>query len=269
MARQPHWRDTVIGATGNFANTALTVRGVLHLAEGRFRGGNALSDRFELKWVAGQRGKPGINADIQNAAESVRMIADPDFEVLGTNGTTALSTFNAEGGLTFTTATTSGDQMILVPHLDTTQTVWTATTWGTDQQVEWECFIKTTADIAAVIIWAGLKLTNTSVIATDDNQAMFRFSDADAATWRAITSRAGTDTNTSTGVTVAASTKYHLAIKIDAQRIPRFYINGLLVVTGAALTDAIDLIPYIGVQTAAADAVGIDIYGQAISRIAG
>jgi hypothetical protein len=269
MARQPHWRDTVIGAKGSFANTALTIRGVAHLAEGRVRGFNALSDRYELKWVAGARGKPGINADINSATEATREIADPDFEVLGTNGTTALSVYNAEGGITFTTNTTSGDQMILVPHLDTSQTAWANVTWGTDQQVEWECFIKTTADIAAVIIWAGLKLTNTSVVATDDNQCMFRFSDAADAQWQAVSSRAGTDTTTDTGVTCAASTKYHLAIKIDAQRIPRFYINGLLVVTGAALTDAIDLIPYIGVQTGAADAVGIDIFGQAISRIAG
>ena len=48
-------------------------------------GFNALSSRYELSWAAGRRGKPGINADIQNAAEATRMIADPDFEVLGTN----------------------------------------------------------------------------------------------------------------------------------------------------------------------------------------
>jgi hypothetical protein len=98
---------------------------------------------------------------------------------------------------------------------------------------------------------------------------MFRFADADAATWSAVTSRAGTDTVTSTGITVAASTKYRLVIKIDSARVPRFYINGRLVVTGAALTDAIDLIPYIGIQVTTTDASAIDIYGQAISRIAG
>lgn len=269
MARIPNWRDKVVGSRGDYSRPALTIQGIAHLELGQPRGFNALSDRYELKWVAGARGVPGINADIQNAAESVREVADPDFEILGTNGTSALATYNVEGGINLTTNTTSGDQMILVPHLDTDQSAWGTVTWGTDKAPEWECFIKTTADIVGCVIWAGLKLTNTSVVATDDNQCMFRFADADAAVWRAISSRAGTDTTTSTGITVAASTKYHLAIKVDTSRVPRFYINGQLVVTGAALTDAIDLIPYIGVQTTAADAVGIDIYGQAISRIAG
>src|SRR5688500_13374573 len=150
MARHPHWRDTVVGAKGSFANTALTVRGVLHLAEGRPRGLNALSDRYELRWIAGARGKPGINADINSATEGVREIADPDFEDLGTNGTTALSTYNAEGGITFTTGGLANDQMILVPLLDTTQTAWASVTWGTVREPEWECFIKTTADIVGV-----------------------------------------------------------------------------------------------------------------------
>src|SRR3990167_1334837 len=52
----------------------------------RLSGFNRLSPRYELKWVAGARGKPGINADINSATESVREIADPDFEILGVNG---------------------------------------------------------------------------------------------------------------------------------------------------------------------------------------
>lgn len=231
-------------------------------------GWNALpSTRYELKWQAGIRGKPSINADIQNASEAVRMIADPDFEVLGTNGTSALSTFYAEGGITFTTAGADNDQMILVPHLDANESAWTQVTWGTDQETQWECHIKTAASIADMTIWAGLKLTNTSVTATDNDQAFFRYASAtNSGKWQAINSIDGTDTATDSGVTVAATTFYRLRVNIDSSRIARFYINGTLVATSAALKDATDLIPYIGVQANTGAAKAINIIGQAISR---
>jgi len=226
--------------------------------------------RYGLTWVAGQRGKPGLNADILNAAESTRMITDPDFEILGTNGTSALCTANAEGGITLTTAGADADQMILLPHLDTGQSPWTQTTWGTDQETEWECRIKTGASITNCIIWAGLKLTNTHVVATDADQVFFRFEDDHATLpllWVCVNSIAGVDVETTSGVTALVSTEYHLQIKIDASRIARFYINGALVATTAALTTAIDLIPYVGVQAdGAAAAKAIGVRGAKISR---
>ena len=230
-------------------------------------GFNALSSRYELSWQAGQRGKPGINADINSATEAVREIADPQFEVLGTNGTSALSTYYAEGGITFTTAGADNDQMILVPHLDTNQSAWEQVTWGTDQETVWECALRTTATITSMTIWAGLKLTNTSVTATDNDQAFFRYAAAtNSGKWQAIHSIGGTDTATDTGVTVAASTTYRLKVTIDSSRIARFYINGTLVSTSTALTDATDLKPYIGVQANTGAARAVNIIGQAISR---
>jgi hypothetical protein len=230
-------------------------------------GFNGLSSRYELSWQAGQRGKPGINADINSATESVREIADPDFEVLGTNGTSALSTYYAEGGITFTTAGADNDQMILVPHLDANQSAWEQVTWGTDQETIWECALRTTATITSMTIWAGLKLTNTSVTATDNDQAFFRYAAAtNSGKWQAIHSIGGTNTATDTGIAVAASTVYRLRVAIDASRIARFYINGVLVSTSTALTDATDLKPYVGVQANTGAARSIYIIGQAISR---
>jgi hypothetical protein len=233
----------------------------------RGTGFNHLSRRYELRWVAGQRGKPSLNADIQNSAEATRMIADPDFEVLGTNASSDDVTFNAEGGVTFTTDGADGDGVILLPHLDANQSAWTQVTWGSDKQVEWECFIKTGASVADVVIYAGLKLTNTNVVATDADQAFFRYEDS--GNWDAVYSVGGTDSEDDTGVAVAASTQYHLRIVIDSDRVPRFYINEVLVVTGDALTNAIDFIPYIGVVAGAAAAKTLDVYGQAISRDVG
>ena len=230
-------------------------------------GFNALSSRYELSWTAGERGKPGINADINSATEAVREIADPKFEVLGTNGTSALSTYYAEGGITFTTAGADNDQMILVPHLDANQSAWEQVTWGTDQEAIWECMIRTTATITSMTIWAGLKLTNTSVTATDNDQTFFRYAAAtNSGKWQAIHSIGGTDTATDTGITVAASTTYRLRVAIDSSRIAKFYINGTLVSTSTALTDATDLKPYIGVQANTAAARAVNIIGQAISR---
>lgn len=232
----------------------------------RLRGFNRLSPRYELKWVAGQRGKPGVNGDINSATEGTREIADPDFELLGTNAVSSCSAIGVEGGITLTTTTGSGDQVILVPHLDTSQSAWGIVTWGTDRQTEWECDINLPATITSYVCWAGLKLTNTSVVATDDDQVMFRFAAATDAFWHTVNSIGGTDDDAATTVTAAASTRFHLRIAIDSSRIARMYIDGVLVETTAALTST-DLIPYIGVQTATTAARALTVFGQSISRV--
>ncbi len=227
-----------------------------------------LSRRYELKWVACQRGKPSLNADIQSATEAVREIADPDFEVLGTNMTSALSTFNAEGGNRLTTAGADNDQAILLPHLDANQSPWTQITWGTDQETEWECHLKTGAAITNQILWAGLKLTNTPTAATDNDSVYLRYQNGvNGGRWQALYSIANADTAVDTGIPVALSTEYHVRIAIDAARVARVYLNGLLVATTTALTDATDFIPYIGVQASGeAAAKSLIVFGEAISR---
>lgn len=230
----------------------------------------SVPSRFELGWLAGQRGTPGLNADIQNAAEATRMIVDPDFEILGTNATSALCTFHAEGGIKMTTAGASADQMILAPHLDANQTAWTQVTWGTDQQTEWECVIKTGSAITAQIVWAGLKLTNTPTAATDNDQVFFRYeAGVSSGKWVVWSSVGGTDTSVVSAVTVAASTVYRFQIRVRADRCAEVYINGDLVTVTGALTDATDLIPYVGIQASAAAAKHVHVRGQAISRIFG
>ena len=226
------------------------------------------ASRFSLTWIAGQRGKPGKNADIQNAAESTRMVTDPDFELLGTNAVSTDVTYNPEGGIIMETVGADGDEDILCPHLDANQSAWAQTTWGTDQNVRWECRIKTGANITNCIIWAGLKLTNTEVTITDANQAFFRYEDDNNnGEWEAISSVGGADDEHDTGVVVAVDTDYHLVIDIQSDRTAKFYINGTLVETSAALADAIDLIPYIGVAAdGAAAAKSLIVRSQSIIR---
>ena len=226
---------------------------------------NTVSPRFELKWIAGAEGLVGVNADAHVDT------LDPRFELLGTGATADDCTYYAEGGLKFETDGGDGDEIILLPHLDTSQSVWTEVTWGTDKEVVWEAYIRTGSNITNTIIWAGLKLTETEVKVTDADQVYFRYEDDVAAgNWEVVDSIGGSDTSTDTSVVGAIDTDVHLKIVIAADRTAKCYLNGALVRTTAALTDTTDFVPYIGI---AADGAGAAkhfyVLGQAISRVVG
>ena len=255
--RPPHFFSRVVARRANAAlvEPALEIQGngglALKIVDGRVQGvRGALSPRYELVNYFGENGHVCINADLASGTEATREPCDRNFEVLGVNHTSALVTYDPGGGLLLTTNTADLDAMIVLPHLDTKQTAWAGTLWGTEDQVEWNAVI-VVRDIVKATVWAGLKLTNVSALATDDDSCYFRFLATESAFWRMNTSRAGTDTTTATAVTVADETIYHLRISIDDARVPRFYINGTQVSTSAeevALTNNIDLIPYIGVS---------------------
>jgi len=196
--------------------------------------------------------KPGLNAvaiidpDADSAsALAAYVIANKDFETLGTNYTTALTTFAAtSAGILMTTATADQDQALLLPHLDTNQTAWSGTKWGTENQVEWECSISLPA-LDNQKVWAGLKLTNDQLPQTDADQAYFYYaSDTtngqlidDYSPWYFIYSVNGTDYLTNTGISVAADTNYHFKISIDSDRKPSIFVNGVQYsVTQTAIT---------------------------------
>jgi len=189
---------------------------------------------------------PGINADITIAY-------NPDFELLGTGAVSADLSFNAGGGINLATHGGATDSAILLPHLDTKQTMWaTANIWYPSASPQWGCRFKTDAALTNTTIWAGLKLTNTPVIATDDDQVVVRFQAGTDTYWQVTYSIAGTDTTTSctNAPAVAAATEYKVWITIDASRIARVWINDVLVVTSTALTASAQLIPYVGVLSA-------------------
>ena len=241
---------------------------------------------------------PLTDADATAAANDAiivaRAIANRDFEVLGTSMTTALCTFDTtRAGIIITTAGTDQNQAIIAPHLDTNQSAWQTVPWGTENSVIWECIVTTAASIADIKLWAGLKLTNDQLVVTDANQAFFKFQ-TDATNSEAFTdftvlhfvhSIADVDYISALPITVAADTQYHLKIAIDSNRKASIFVNGIqynvtstsgstggtTVTTGtdttAALTDDIDLIPYIGVETGAGSAKALKVHSQAISRL--
>ena len=158
-----------------------------------------------------------------------------NFEVLGTNMTTALATRSATiAAVNLATAGADQDQAIACPHLDSGQTAWTGVKWGTENQVSWEGLVRTSSAIDNQKIWAGLKLTNDQLPQTDADQAFFYFSTDltngqnfdDFTPLYFIHSNTGTDYLTNTGISVAADTNYHLKISIDSDRKPSVFVNG-------------------------------------------
>ena len=245
--------------------------------------------------------RPGINANLDQASTvEVQRTLNYDFEALGTNMTSALVTFGATtGGILATTAGADQDQAIIAPHLDNDGTAdtgaitaWSGCQWGTENETHWETSIMLPA-IDNQKVWAGLKLTNDQLVATDANQAFFKFQ-TDATNSEAFTdftklhfvhSIGGTDYISQLPITVAANTPYHLKIKINSDRKASIFVNGIqynvtttsgstggtAVTTGttptAALTDDIDFIPYNGIEAGAGAAEALNTHFIAMSRL--
>ena len=237
--------------------------------------------------------RPGVNADIDQASTvEVQRALNRNWEALGTNMTTALCTFaSTSAGVLATTAGADQDQAILTPHLDTAATAWAGTKWGTENSVHFETSIMLPA-LDNQKVWAGLKLTNDQLVATDANQAFFKYqTDAtnseafdDYAKWHFVHSIGGTDYISQLPITVAANTPYHLKIEIDSDRKASIFVNGqqynitttsgstggTAVTTGttksAALTDDVDFIPYVGIEAGAAAAEAVNVHYVCCSR---
>ena len=239
--------------------------------------------------------RPGLNANIDQASTvEVQRALNRNWEALGTNMTTALCTFNTtSAGVVATTAGADQDQAILTPHLDTAATAWAGCLWGTENQVHFETSIALPA-IDNQNVWAGLKLTNVPELATDDDQAFFNFltdSDNSGQDYDDFTklhfvySVGGTDYISVLPITVVATTIYHLKMKIDSDRKISIFVNGeqysvtstsgstggTAVTKGttksAALTNDVDLIPYVGIEANAGAAEALHCHYVAASRI--
>ena len=247
--------------------------------------------RFYLEENFMQR--PGLNANIdQVSTVEVQRALNRNWEALGTNMTTALCTFATTGaGVLVTTATADEDQGILLPHLDTAATAWAGCLWGTENSVHFETSLQLPA-LDNQKVWTGLKLTNDQLVATDANQMFFKYqTDAtnseafsDFAKWHFVYSIADTDYISVLPITVAINTPYHFKIEVDSDRKAAIFVNGIqynvtttagstggtAVTTGTtktkALTDNIDLIPYVGIEAGDGAAEAVNVHYVACSR---
>jgi hypothetical protein len=200
------------------------------------------------------------------AIRAAEKAANKDFELQGTRAVTSCAAFSdVAGGFIMTTTTADQDQCIIAPHLDINQTAWTGVKWASHASTEWECSITTSAAIDNQKIWAGLKLSNTSVAITDADSIWFiacsdgtfgstatqQFATSDNAAmaadgtnmlWHCIYSIGGAFYTTNLGLAVEASTNYHFKIVLDSDRKASVFINGtqygLVNDTGYGITNA-------------------------------
>jgi hypothetical protein len=242
--------------------------------------------------------RPGLNANIdQVSTVEVQRALNRNWEALGTNMTTALATFaTTSAGILATTAGADQDQAILTPHLDTAATAWAGCLWGTENSVSFETSIMLPA-LDNQKVWAGLKLTNDQLVATDDDQIFFKFqtdaTNSEAfttfANWHVVHSIGGTDHISALPIAVAANTPYHLKIEIDSDRKATAFVNGVQynltstagstggtsvtavqpgvqVTKTAALTNDVDFIPYVGIEAGAGAAEAVNVHHVCMSR---
>ncbi len=219
-------------------------------------------NRLVMEWVAGEHGTPALNAATENFA------ADPWFEILGTSASADDVTFAADGGVLLTTDGAASEGVIIVPHLDTEHGVWDDITFGTDDETEWECLLKV-GTIADDIGYCGLKLTNTDVIATNDDSAFFRYENGvNSGNWQSNVSVGTSDTTVDTGVLAAVGQIMHFKVVLDSAELCHMFVNGKLVQQVDFAGNTVDLKPYIGIVDGAGGSEStMTVYGQKISRL--
>ena len=173
---------------------------------------------------------------------------------------------------------------------------WAGTLWGTENSVHFETSLQIPA-LDNQKVWAGLKLTNDQLVATDDDQMFFKYqTDAtnseafdDFAKWHFVHSIGGTDHISVLPITVAVDTPYHFKIEVGSDRKATIFVNGIQynvtttsgstggtavtavqagkqAVKTAALTDDVDLIPYVGIEAGAAAAEAVNVHYICCSR---
>ena len=177
--------------------------------------------------------------------------SDQGWKIVGTNAVDGDAPVGANGGITLTTHGGASDSTILAGIA--TVSVWgVATCWYAQNYPCLRWTIKTPASLTNTTLWGGLKLTNTSTVATDNDQAFFRFAVATSANWVFNISRAGVDESVTSSVPVVASTMY----TFDIQTLPtgqvQAYINGNAVQNApfTAMASSTALLPFFGVLSA-------------------
>lgn len=205
---------------------------------------------------------------------------DADFDLTGT-GTVPAPTFASRGGITVATRTASAadnDEARIFPL--------TASAWGTVLATASgkRQLIETTINLAQITetqFYFGWKLTDTGVVATDANQALFLF-DTDntsnfgpagsgtltaSANWLLVNSAGGNDVAINSAIPVAASTNYRLGVMIDTDQRARFFINGRLIATAVTAITSGNLLPTMGVASRASAGAAKSFTTRHIRRV--
>lgn len=196
-------------------------------------------------------------SDVEAAAA---FVANENWCLVGSGASADDVTFASDGSLKLETDGGGTNAVILARHSGTNVSVLGAVDFLTEKRPFFEVQIKTGSSVANVVLHCGLMLTSDPTVGADNDRIYFRYQDGvSSGFWTAETSIGGTDATTSSGstsgiVAVAADTAYRLRIVVGRDRVARFYLDGTLVATSAALTNAVALLPFIGITETSASA---------------
>jgi hypothetical protein len=214
------------------------------------------------------------NLDPTQAEVAAILAANLDLEIAGVNADDAGVEFLEGGGIRMETVGADGDEHILQAHTDTNQSSLAACNWDSRNRPLFMANILTgpeAADIDNCILWMGWKLTSAEAVATDADQAYFRYENGvNGGRWQAITEADSVNDSHDTGILVNSGTLYRLIVDVGPDRVPRYYINNRLVETGPALRALATFDFFIGVASdGAAEAKELDIRNFMVSQLYG
>lgn len=245
--------------------------------------------RYRIGYFENFLKKPGLTADTllpgsdstsPTAAQFASYrIANKEWSITGSNSTSALASAHAGGGVTLTTAggANTTDAEVMAPIAS--QSAWATTQWQPDRRPVFKCWILTHTAIVAGMWQVKLAKTVALDLTTDDDQIGFQFSTtgSNSTAFTLLQSVAGTDTvpTISNAPVVAVSTNYELEIRVPgADLVPYYYINGVLVGKGAAMTSGAtagtwaSLAPVVGtIQKTNSVASAVTVRGIGLSQL--
>jgi len=203
-------------------------------------------------------------------------------------------------GVKIITGATDNNKTIITPRSGTTEmpggynsSAWSSVGFGTENKTEFSTAISTGGSIALTSFWAGLKLTEVGTYATDANQAYFLYAANDDqgdlttnGNLHFVYSIANVDYVTNLGIVVSTSTVYKLKITFDENRRVSISVNNknygltttptsttaggltqtISTTKSLVMTNDIDLLPFIGVQTHTTASKGIQCGYIKLSR---
>lgn len=216
---------------------------------------------------------------INQAAMQALAVANPNWELLGTNASNALQVLSVDGGFAMLTNTADNDQAIICPRSAINSihsSSWARTTFEPQHESRFQLIFELSS-VADIIVQMGLSAYTLGTgpaldVGTEADQAKFQFSTEGAVsttTWTAIESIDGTDTETELDIDAAAAAEtINLEIRFSSTSIPRFYVNGVKVHTGASAHDVdATLHPFVGVQALTTGSKGIVLRQARASRV--
>jgi len=193
--------------------------------------------------------------------------SDLDFKLLGTNAVDGDCAMVA-GGMALATHGGASDSAILAGVATSVYGINTA--WYAQKYPNIALKMITDTALTNTTIWFGLKLTNTPTIATDDDQAVFKYVYGTDTNWQFTISRAGVDVTVDTGVAVAASTEYKLEIVTYPDGKVMAFINDKPIAQAlyAAMVASTALLPFGGVLSATTATVKKIVVQEITSSVA-